>query len=398
MPDYGASIGNTRRHAFILDDEPDNVATTLTPEVAVVSVENAGDHGEVAGNFYGMGRAVASVRNPQRDYGGADGIVSDCMLAEYDPSTKKVYPLDTLGARTIRTKPWTVGKDVQLLCDPNKPSKGIVVRGNKTGDAGFDAHVYIAAPTTPGGGSSPIILHHRFMTAAPPTLSTVAFDDTVNSGWKAELSDALRIVAGIDWVCPPTTSPVKPKPVNWVVLNATQSGGKFSGFLAAAYSGGSALLSDEMGGFLAMATSPAHDLGYGHDGLPIRRGMQHADALIGRGTPNPKGGNNPKYEAPAWVEDVEEPDVMEMQGHPSRVHYQYDSDDTHDDVCSGRPSGKRKWHKREPIVETPPCEGTKPPKYASDGNVTEAMPATGMSYFVGTQMMNGLFLLSNPRA
>lgn len=394
---YDDHLGNSKAVIFMLDDNPDGAAKSLTLTYATLSSIRVGDHKPGAGQFVPVGTAVAETRTPEKDYGGADGAVGGgVILAEYVPAgpliggntivggaptaTSRVYPLDNLGQRTSRLKPWIVGQNISLLCDPTKPSKGFVLRGNQMGDKGFDAHVYIAAPAGPGV-SAPIILHHR--SPNPPQNSTPAYDPDLPQN-QAPLSDALRIVSGIDGFCkkPGATSSKAQAVIRWVVINATLSGGRFSGYFAAHYAGGTALHSAETSGNLTISTSK-HNLGIGDDGIAIRPGANHCDGLWTRG--------NPKFDAPLDIEDVEEPDVMDQEGHPMRVHCQHDNDVKHSFTCGPR-DGLRRWHIKEPIVERPPCEGAKQPGHSV------VFPTTAIGYFVGQLEMNGVALLSNPRA
>lgn len=388
---YDDHLGNSKAVIFMLDDNPDGAAKSLTLTYATLSSIRVGDHKPGAGQFIPVGGAVAETRNPEKDYGGADGALGHgVMLAEYVPgpsgatvaggaSAGQVFPLDNLGRRTTRLKPWIVGQNISLLCDPTRPSKGFVLRGNQMGDKGFDAHVYIAASGGPGV-TAPIILHHR--SPNPPQNSTPAYDPDIPQN-QAPLSDALRIVSGIDGFCKLGKTVSKPRAViRWVAINATLSGGRFSGYFAAHYAGGTALHSAETSGNLTISTSK-HDLGHGDDGIAIRPGANHCDGLWTRG--------NPEFDAPLDIEDVEEPDVMDQEGHPMRVHCQHDKDVDHAFVCGPR-KGKRRWHKKEPIVERPPCEGAKQPGHSV------VFPATAIGYFVGQLEMNGMALISNPRA
>lgn len=398
---YDDHIGNSKAVIFLLDDNPDGAAKSLTMSYATTSGVRVGDHKPGAGQFVPVGTAVARSRRPERDFGGADGAVGGgVMLAEYVPGGgfnsgpitgggaaapqngigSPVYPLDNLGKRTPQLEPWIVGKNISLLCDPTKPSKGFVLRGNQMGDGGFDAHVYIAAPS--GLGGAPIILHHR--NPNPPQNSTQAYDPDSPQN-QAPLSDALRIVSGIDGFCkkPGTTSSTPQAVIRWVAINATLSGGRFSGYFAAHYAAGTALHSAETSGNLTIATSK-HDMGIGDDGISIRPGANHCDGLWNRG--------NPDFDAPLWIEDVEEPDnVMEPEGHPTRVHCQHDKDEMHGFTCGPR-AGVRKWHKKEPIVERPPCEGAKQPGHSV------VFPNQPIGYFVGQFESGSLTLLSSPRA
>lgn len=389
MPDYAAHIGDKPRQAFLLTDNPEQAATSLTPEVAVVGVDRVGDRQPGRGLFFGVGRAVAATRNPQKDYGGADAVTSDAMLAEYDPKTKRVYPLDKIGTRNPRTKPWTVGKDITALCDPNKPAVGVVVRGSLMGDKGFDAHVFIASAAGPRGAQAPIILHHE--QPNPPDNSTLAYDPDAQSNRVAPLSDALRIRGGVAAVCQPKTG-VKLPDLFWVYLNGTRSGGRESGWLATTFDKEDALLSVEVGGPLR-PSSALHETAVTSDGRSLRVGALSCDALFTRG--------NPQFDAPLWIEDVEEPNVQEPSGHPVRVHIQHDRDGPngpwkHKFVCKpGEKIGMRKVWVASPVVETPPCKGQKKPV---TGPALATLPATSLGYFVGVHLANGFAGLSHPGA
>lgn len=391
MPDYNPHIGDKPRMAFLLTQDPEQVATSITPERAVVGVDRVGDNQPGAGLFYPIaGRAVARTRNPRRDYGGADGITSDAILAEYDPTTKRVYALDTLGSRNPRTAPWEVGKDIALLADARKPSKGVVVRGCLTGEKGFDAHVYIAAAAGPRAGQAPIILHHE--QPNPPDNSTLAYDPDGASNRVAPLSDALRIRAGLATLCQPITG-VKEPELYWVYLNGTRSGGRESGWLATTFDREDALLSNEVGGPLR-PSSVKHELGITSDKRSVRVGALSCDALFTRG--------NPEFDAPLWIEDVEEPNVQEPSGHPVRVHIQHDKDGTngphtHGFICKpGQRIGMRKVWVAAPVVEGPPCKGQR--KKPITGPARDMLPSTSLGYFAGIHQSNGLGFLSHPGA
>lgn len=403
MPDFSAHVGQSRKNKFLLTDDPSQVAKSLTPEVAVAGTDRAGDEQGVAGVFFGMGGAVASVSNPQVDYGGADGITGDAILAEYVPpkgaiasvvagapgSVGQVFALDAIGRRNQRVDPWTVGKNISLLCDPTKPSKGIVVRGTMLGDAGFDAHVYIAGIDTVGGGSPPIILHHR--PANAPQNSTPAYDPDARSSAIGLLSDALRIMGGVDKFCDArATAPSDEDRVYWVYLNGTKHGGnRHSGWLATTFADAEGLLSREVYGPLRAASS-LHDLATSDEGRPIRPGAVDCDALFTRG--------NPRFDAPLWIEDVDEGTVMEPEGHKMRVHCQQDMRDVHAFMCKpGTRPHKRKWWVKQAVVETPPCKGQKPPKPVT-GPPEHALPYLPQAYFVGSHLAGGYSFLSHPGA
>lgn len=407
MPDFSAHIGQSRKNAFLLTDDPSQVAKSLTPEVAVAGVDRAGDEQAVSGLFYGVGRAVATVANPQVDYGGADGVTGDAMLAEYVPpkgqiasvvagqagSAGLVYPLDRLGKRNALVKPFIVGKNIALLCDPTKPSNGVVVRGSLLGDPGFDAHVYIASPDPKLGQVPPIILHHWPPNA--PVNSTIAYDPDGNSKRAAPLSDSLRIRGGVNMLCPGTTAPPDDGDAYWVYLNGTQHGGnRLSGFLAATFANAEALLSREGYGPLRPATE-LHEFAVTTDLRSLRAGALDCDSLFTRG--------NPEFDAPLWIEDEEEPEVMEPSGHAVRVHCQHDKDGKNGPYDHGfmcRPTkrrGMRKWWVKQTVTETPPCKGQKPGK-PTTGPPAAALPALPMAYFVGSHMANGIGFLSHPGA
>lgn len=251
-----AHIGRDREQAFLLVDDPDLAALSLTIRVGVTPAKNVGDVQNPRGAFIPVGGAVAASKSPQTYYGGADGVTSPVLLAEYDAQTQQVFELTDLGTRNTRTVPWVVGKNISLLCDPTKSSKGHVLRGSKMGDAGFDAHVYMAG--TPG--DSPIILHHD--TPNAPVNSTRGFEGDLSR--PALISDALRIGAGIDNLCnidPKYAVGVAPGR-DWVFFNGTKHGGlRFSGYLATRFAASDAFLSYEVGGPLRDASS-LHDLAY----------------------------------------------------------------------------------------------------------------------------------------
>lgn len=378
MAEQAPHIGQSRRQVFLLDDRPDLVAHSITPETMVSAVDRVGDHQDADGLFWPVGgRALARIKNQSVDYGGGSAITCDAMLAEYDPATGEVHLLERLGQRNPRTDPWVVGQNISLLADPNVPSEGVVIRGSQVGAAGMSAHVYIQAPPRKGRAGTPIILHHR--TPNPPQNSTLAYDPDAPQN-SAPLSDALRIVGGIDNVCKPRTLSKPDDPIDWVVLNGMQSGGRFSGFLATAYPDSVAFHSHLMKGPLRPSTK-VHDLGAAHDKFPVRQGALDADALITRG--------NPDFDCPAWVEDEDEPIVTEPQGHPVRVHFQADPRDRHIGICGLKPK-VRKWHVRQPIVETPPCKGAD--KTAPGAAI---LPS---AYFAGSMLTNGYRFVSHPDA
>lgn len=383
MSEHEPHVGQTRRQTFMVDDKPDLVTFSMTPETMVLAVDQVGDQQDADGIFWPVGgRAVATIRNQSVDYGGGSGITCDAMLAEYDPATGLVYQLLNLGARNGRVRPWKVGDNVSLLANPAVKSQGVVIRGSELGIKGMKAHVYIAGQSPKMPGQEPIILHHRFVTAAPPTLSTIGFDDNVNSEVKAELSDSLRINSGVDSICPPKTSSNKQKRIWWTTLNGTMSGGKFSGWLATTHADGIALHSNEMAGALRLSTK-THDLGYTHEGKPVRPGAVSCDTLFTRG--------NPKFDRPLDIEDVDEPPVAEPQGHPERVYCQQDRKAKHRYPCGER-EGVQKWHYRSPVVETPPCDGSKNPVTGPELSILPSL------YFVGAGLMNGYRFSSHPGA
>jgi hypothetical protein len=378
MSGENAPIGKAREARFMLTGKASQLATSVTPRVGVPGVDRVGDHQETRGVFFPAGGAVATTRTPA-EFGGADGLTGDVLLAEYEAATGRVYALDRLGQRTAGVVPWVVGRNISLLADDKRNSQGVVVRGCMFGDAGFDAHVYIAAAGKPG--QAPITLHHD--TPGAPQNSTDAYEG--DGSRPAKLSDALRIGAGVDVLCQGKTASGPPAGPDWVYFNATKHGGtRNSGYLASRFAAADALLSHEGGGPLREASS-LHDYTSTRDKRMLRRGaLSIANALWTNG--------NPEYDAPLWLEEVNEPeDVMEPAGHATRVHAQFDEDDTHPHQCPpGKKAKKIKWHVRQTMPELPPCEGQ---KYADN-----SLPVVPQSYYAGQAMLNGVGFLSHPGA
>lgn len=374
-----AHIGRQRAHTIVITPGDDDVAAlSLTLKTGVTGAKNVGDRQYARGAFVPVGGAYAPSSNPQVAWGGADGSAADALLAEYDPAAGTVHALRTPGQREPRNAPWRVGKDITLWADKTKASKGFVLRGSMMGDAGFDQHVYIAAGSLPGQAG--LVLHHDAPGA--PAESNIVYE---GGGTRPTIwSDALRIGAGVTKLCQDRTAPPDNNSPDWVYLNATKHGGnRFSGFLASRFSGADAFLSFEAGGPLREA-SALHDFAYTRD----KRFLRRAAFSIAR---HLWTNGNPKYDAPLWIEEVDEPDVQEPNGHPMRVHVQLDRKATHEHPCKpGKLTGMFKLHKKEPIVETPPCKGSRPP--------SSTIPPTGNSYGVTTLLMSGFGGLPNPRA
>jgi hypothetical protein len=370
-------IGKDRDGRFLLTRNTQQVATSLTPRVGLTGVSRVGDNQEARGVFFPTGGAVATARNPAA-FGGADGLTADAILAEYDAANALVYALDSLGQRAAQLAPWVVGSNISLLADPKRDSKGVVVRGCMFGDAGFSQHVYIAAAGQPG--QAPLILHHD--TPNAPTNSTDAYEG--DGSRPAKVSDALRIGAGVDKLCQPLTSAGPQPGPDWVYLNATKHGGnRNSGYLAARFAAADAMLSHETGGPLRESSSH-HDFARTRDGRMLRRGaISIANHLWTNG--------NPDFDAPMWIEEVDEGEVMEPEGHLIRVHCQYDPRDTHPHLCPpGHKRKKIKWHVRQTMPELPPCEGS---KYADN-----TLPRVPQAYYAGQTLLNGVGFLSHPGA
>lgn len=372
-----AHLARARDQRALITPDDDQASLSLTPRVAVSGVERVGDRQAARGVFVPVGGAFAPSSNPQVAWGGADGSAADAILAEYDPATGTVHPLRTLNQREPRNQPWVVGKNIALLADKGKRAKGLVIRGSMMGDAGFDQHVFIAAASP---GNVPLVLHHD-QPGAP------AESNTVYEGGGARptvWSDALRIGAGVTQVCQPKTAPPDNSAPDWVFLNATKHGGaRYAGWLATRFAAADAFVSFEQGGPLREASS-LHDFAFTRDKRWLRRSaLSIAMHLWTNG--------NPKYDAPLWIEEVDEPFVQEPNGHPMRCHIQLDRKAKHAHPCQpGQLEGVFKIHKKEPIVETPPCKGSKPP--------ASVVPPTGFSYGVTTLLMSGFGGLPNPRA
>lgn len=388
MQNQPSRIGRSRIQLFMFVDEPDLAALSLDVAVGVTPARNVGDRQEPKGAFVPVGFAVAASSNPQVNFGGADGVYSGAILAEYDPAGGKVYPLLKLGQRDTRTLPWIVGKNVELLADPTKPSQGVVIRGNLMGEKGYDAHVYIAGVSNKGPGS-PIILHHE--TPGAPKNSTLAYEG--DGSRPTELSDALRIGAGVDVLCQPVTASSRPTGPDWVYFNGTKHGGaKFSGYLATRFAAADAMLSHETGGPLRESSS-LHDYAYTRDGRYLRRGALSISYHLWTD-------GNPRYDAPLWIEQVDEPEnVQEPQGHPMRCHIQLDRDAYHPHLCKpGRLNGMFKVHKKEPMVELPPCEGARQTVPGGGDIPQKTAPAAVSAYYAGELLINGLSFISHPDA
>lgn len=371
-------IGRSRSQSIVVTPGDDDLAAlSLTLRTGVPGVRNVGDRQPARGAFVPVGGAYAASNNPQVNWGGADGSAADVMLAEYDAKTGSVYPLRTIAQREPRNFPWFVGKNISILGNASRSSKGIVIRGSMMGDAGFDQHVYIAGQ---GNGDAPLVLHHDQKGA--PAESNIVYE---GGGARPTIwSDALRIGAGVDELCAGHSGVPNAKTPDWVYLNATKHGGnRFSGFLASRFKAADAFLSYEVGGMVRPASS-LHDYAFTRDKRWLRRAaLSIANTLWTNG--------NPKFDAPMWIEEVDEEEIPdEPAGHLVRVHCQFDPADTHVHPCKpGTKPKKIKWNVREPISEGPPCDGANPKKTA---------PPSGISYGVTTLFMSGYGSLSHPKA
>ncbi len=316
------------------------------------------------------GRAVAQMDQAGADKTGVGFLAGDVLLARLDRAKGEVWLQERLGKDRSGVRPWKVGNDVQLSTQGDQSGTGIVLRGASQGKGALKDHVFVPF-------ERPIVLHHR--SPNPPANSTMAYDPHAGSHVRAELSDALRIEAGPGKFCPGTgvaggsglqvvnpsapaegeSGPVTGPITNyWVMLNATQSGGKFSGFLASVFKDAVGMQSAEASGPLTHATK-AHEFVKPQGGKPQRPGAIHNDALWTRGSE--------RYDAPLEILDEDEPDVGESDGHPVRVSCMLDRDAGHGYLCGPR-EGLRRWHVRIPVEETPPCSASRPAGNDSNGN------------------------------
>lgn len=395
----GRHWGQGWERRLTTNDRWEDIRASLSLE-SIATAPTPGPGGRVEeGNwqrdFIGVqiGRAAALATQAGANITGVGHFAADTIFAELDANNVDVFPLERIGKRLAHARPWKVGKNITLLPSVAGPKFGVVVRGASIGAAGLNDHYFITAAAAPGGSPTDIILHHR--SPNPPFNSTVAYDPDPVTGIKARLSDALRIGPGPTQFCAAGTTTGDPTEEFWVYINATQHGGRFSGWFAAAFASEDAAFSFEVMGPLRPATKK-HNLAFSRRLPPAARGRAFNTGAFDCEANWTRG--NPKFDAPMEILDVEEPDVQEPEGFPIRVWLMHDKDEFHPWMCKPfKLPGKRRWHLRSPVQETPPCDASK--AYAtvdSNGNPERAFESAPSVYMPGGTLSSFIDFVPQP--